>query len=456
MLLKAAIATLPYFALGQSGAPAYFGKTNLADHSNLREPGVTVDLLKVYCEDDSDQIACNDEYLPVAESCIEEAKANEDSYTGAQFKSCLDDGIAGLDPDALDPEVIYAETFGDIDQGNDPLLSQMLLELNNLQMVYEKYQSILNSEGEPDFAGVRALGGGVTDRASAQAASDNALDQMNSAKRFIELKQLVAFMQPYDKRISRFCFYGCWCLPEGAHSFVAGEGRAVDLSDKACQYLWFCYTCAKQEFRGTFQGQYKECTPDKQKYKFNLKMDKDKPGKYELRTIRCGDHWYHPMDSKAKWRSNCAKAICECDRGLAFRLFRALMSWDKSRHRIWSKKVTSCQQLNDCLAMPSTNPEETELRNACIKRGCLFTVKHRCLKSDTDGYAVDHAQICCGRYEDDGGRWEMRDHGGTHACCDWDEGTGYKKGYPWAGAWYNVITNCCPNGNVLSASDPNC
>jgi hypothetical protein len=442
MLLKAAIAaTLPYFTLGQDTA---------SDHSNV---GKTIEWLKVYCDDDSDVISCNNENLQVAQECIEN-QTEDDSID--VFAKCMDDGIAAADPDALDPEFIYAETFGDIDAGNDPLLSQMLLQLNNLDMAYEKYKSQLGSD---ELLQVRSLQNGdgpEVDPESALGAMGEIKKQEQGIKRFVELKQLVSFMQPKDKRISRYCFYGCWCLPEGAHSFVAGEGRPVDLVDKACQYLWFCYTCAKQEFRGTFTGRYKECTPDKQKYKFKYDMDKSRPGRYDLRDIRCTDKWYHPMDTKNKWKSNCAKAICECDRGLAKRLYRSYTKWDKSRHRIWSQKVTSCTQLTNCYAMPDSTIEERDEREACIKRGCLFVVKRRCLTGNNDGYAVDHAQICCGKYEDDGGRMEQRDHGGTHACCNHDEGTGFRKGYPWAGAWYNVITNCCSNGKVFSAAAPEC
>merc|ERR1712110_950600 len=81
-------------------------------------------------------------------------------------------------------------------------------------------------------------------------------------KRFVDLKKLVSWMQPYDKRISRYCMYGCWCLPEGAHGFVAGVGKPVDNVDKACMYLWFCYTCAKEDF-GT-------CNPNLRRYSYKF------------------------------------------------------------------------------------------------------------------------------------------------------------------------------------------
>merc|ERR1712151_216000 len=151
--------------------------------------------------------------------------------------------------------------------------------------------------------------------------------QQAALKRFTELKQLVAWMQPKDKRISRYCFYGCWCLPEGAHSFVAGEGRPVDAVDKACQGQWFCYMCAKEEFRGIFDTQPKQCNPDHARYSFKFKYDKQHPAHYDKRRIICKDEWKVPMDTKYKWKKNCAKAVCECDKGLAIRLYKTWKAW---------------------------------------------------------------------------------------------------------------------------------
>lgn len=272
---------------------------------------------------------------------------------------------------------------------------------------------------------------------------DQLTSQQDMLKRFVELKQLVAWMQPKDKRMSRYCFYGCWCLPEGAHSFVAGEGRPVDLVDKACQNLWFCYVCARYDFKGVFSGKQKECVPDKRRYSFKFKYDALHKHHYDKRDIVCKDAWSNPMDTKTKQRSNCARAICECDRGLAIRLYKVWKHWDKSRHRIWSQKVETCKQLDDCHALPEVTDKEKDEKRACIKRGCLFIVKRRCLNGLGDG-EVDHELICCGLYGDEGSRMEMRDHGGTHACCNHDEGTG--TGLPWNGNWYNTFTHCCLNG----------
>jgi len=351
---------------------------------------------------------------------------------------CMGNVIASLenDEDFATSEFATDEFLAGI--GDDPMLQNVLAEMNSLE-AYLESEGITRSIN-PDGTVSEASNDGV-----------QAADTLSGLKRFVELKQLVSWLQPKDKRISRYCFYGCWCLPEGAHSFVAGEGRPVDLVDKACQYLWFCYTCAKQEFRGVFMGKTKECIPDKQKYDFRLKLDKAHPQHYDKRDIICRDSFYNPMNTKDKWKSNCAKAICECDRGLAKRLWRAWTHWDKSRHRIWSQKVTSCKQLSDCANIVDVNE-----RAACVKRGCLFIVKRRCLNGVSPGYSPDHAEICCGLYSDEGGRMEMRDHGGTHACCNHDQGTGNGKAYPWSGNWYNTITHCCTNGKVYSAASPQC
>lgn len=393
--------------------------------------------------------------------CDNEA-TDVDACKAALNSSGVQDSIAFCMKKESDRENCLASILADRDQDNnyatdefamnefvngiqdDAMLQSVLAELNTLS-------ARLQSEGL-----TKSLPNGSVEAAAQADAVLAAEGDQAQLKRFVELKQLVSWLQPKDKRISRYCFYGCWCLPEGAHSFVAGEGRPVDLVDKACQYLWFCYTCAKQEFRGVFSGRSKECTPERQKYSFRFRYDKAHPAHYEKRDIICKDTFYNPMNTKDKWKSNCARAICECDRGLAKRLWRAWTHWDKSRHRIWSQKVTTCKQLNDCALLPDVTPADKAEKAACLKRGCLFIVKRRCLNSVTPGFSPDHAEICCGLYSDEGGRFEMRDHGGTHACCDHDTGTGNGDKFPWSGNWYNTITHCCGNGKVYNAGNAEC
>lgn len=355
-----------------------------------------------------------------------------DNYDEAQELAENDEEFPMAYADAQDAMNDFVQ-----DIQNDPMLQNVLAELNAIEAFLS---SLFRSNGTID--------------ADSDAARE-AQQTQEGLKRFVELKQLVAWLQPKDKRISRYCFYGCWCLPEGAHSFVAGEGRPVDMVDKACQNLWFCYTCAKKEMRGRFNGYDKECIPDQRKYRFKFKYQPGAKQDYKQRDISCRDRWYWPMNNKNKWKSNCARAICECDRGLAKRLYRTWRHWDKSRHRIWSQKVTNCKQLMEC-----AKEKDPMDRARCVQRGCLFIVKRRCLQCE-DGPScgktyIKHELICCGRYPDDGGRVEMRDHGGTHMCCNKDEGTGYGNRYGFDGKWYNTITHCCPNGKVLAAADGLC
>jgi len=409
MKLAAAVAALPAIALASD-----------VDDFCLRETTDAIDCRERLALEANQEAVGFCEEKPVGErvSCLQAILDEDDEEAFATGEFAMEEFLNGI--------------------GEDPMLQNVLAELNGLQAYLDANAATrsINADGEVESLGNEQL----------QSASDS----MEGLKRFVELKQLVSWMQPKDKRISRYCFYGCWCLPEGAHSFVSGEGRPVDLVDKACQYLWFCYTCAKKEFSMQIPTttKYKECVPDKQKYTFKFKYNKQKPADYAQRDIICKDHFYKPIDNVLKWKSSCAKAICECDRGLAMRLYRSWRHWDKSRHRIWSQKVTSCTQLTACQQLTPGSPAQ----QACIKRGCLFIVARRCLDCTGPGCGGNNNnqnQICCGLYEEDGGRMEMRDHGATHACCAHDA-RGGANDYAWNGNWYNTITHQCVNG-VVSA-----
>lgn len=377
---------------------------------------------------------------------------------------------------------------------DDPMIAQVIASLNALLSQQDAMNITKSAAGEwcddeitPDHPSFSELSEDcqliANEKAALSEEMQSTFNEQNTAieglKRFVELKQLVAWLQPKDKRISRYCFYGCWCLPEGAHSFVAGEGRPVDAVDKACQQQWFCYECAKEEFRGIFDRKEKHCNPDKARYAFKFKYDKKHPAHYDKRRIVCKDEWKVPMDTKWKWRRNCAKAICECDKGLAIRLYKSWKAWDKSRHRIWSQSVNECKQVEECNYIenydiqhkpnPSFNPnaskQDHDKWDRCIKRGCLFIVKRRCLKCDDKKRDEDCGEtspselFCCGLFEDDGGRVRMRDHDGVFGCCDHDTGaTGNanKNGLvlPWSGNYYNKITHCCIEGTVSECPNP--
>ena len=406
--------------------------------------------------------AMSNENLNKHTDLIEEINAEDGSYNDS-----VDYGYADLSED-LD-ELLEIQ--------QDPMFQEIVMELHAIEKEKAENDKLLTQLRNNTFLDVfgmggssnssnmimgRSLGGrpqqgpGNDGNAGLIKVVQDQNDGLQNAamilKRFTELKQLVAWMQPKDKRISRYCFYGCWCLPEGAHSFVAGEGRPVDESDRACQNLWFCYNCAKQEFRGVFSGKLRECAPDKTEYAFKLKFHKRDRNNYKKRNIVCRDQFYKNMHFRGQQKSNCARAICECDRGLAMNLFRSWKTWDKSRHRIWSKKVRNCRQLAEC-----NNISNQAKKDACFKRGCLFVVQDRCLKGGDGGtHNYDHEPICCGKYGDDGGRVEHRDQGGLRACCNENQGSGYRNGYPFSGKWFNTITHCCWNGRTVPVASGNC
>lgn len=44
---------------------------------------------------------------------------------------------------------------------------------------------------------------------------------LEQTRKFRNLKILVLFLQS-EKKFGRYCFYGCYCLPEGSHNIAAG------------------------------------------------------------------------------------------------------------------------------------------------------------------------------------------------------------------------------------------
>merc|ERR1711881_828214 len=166
---------------------------------------------------------------------------------------------AGSDDDSMD------EFFAGIK--DDTMMQQVISDMNGLENAIERERL--------------TRGGNV---------SELAQQTLAAMKRFADLKKLVSWLQPKDKRISRYCFYGCWCLPEGAHGFVAGTGRPVDLVDKTCQQLWYCYTCAKEDFG--------RCTPNVRRYSFKFFWDRKDRKDHSKRGIICTNGWRKSYNSK--------------------------------------------------------------------------------------------------------------------------------------------------------------
>ena len=56
------------------------------------------------------------------------------------------------------------------------------------------------------------------------------------ARKFRQLKILVLWLQQ-EQKFGRYCYYGCYCLPEGAHDLSGGGyGEPVDGVDRYASY----------------------------------------------------------------------------------------------------------------------------------------------------------------------------------------------------------------------------
>merc|ERR1712203_1254500 len=53
-------------------------------------------------------------------------------------------------------------------------------------------------------------------------------------RKFRQLKIMVLWYQN-EQKFGRYCYYGCYCLPEGSHDIASGGyGKPLDEIDQAC------------------------------------------------------------------------------------------------------------------------------------------------------------------------------------------------------------------------------
>ena len=60
-------------------------------------------------------------------------------------------------------------------------------------------------------------------------------------RKFRNLKILVLWLQK-EQKFGRYCFYGCYCLPEGSHNIAAGGyGKPLDKIDEGRNFNVLTY-----------------------------------------------------------------------------------------------------------------------------------------------------------------------------------------------------------------------
>lgn len=201
--------------------------------------------------------------------------------------------------------------------------------------------------------------------------SDFETDRLGWLRRMKELKRVVLWLQ-HDPRFGQFCYYGCWCLPDGNHGFTKGIGKPVDNVDKSCHHQYRCYHCAKKDYGANLKH---GCDPAKTKYRYQLTWDPNNKRDVWARGVQCLDNF---GNSEAE---SCSRAICECDRALAYSLREHVPEWILDNHSTWGpfNKTEQC----------------TRQRNGAGNVG---------------------EEHCCGDYEN-GVRFPYRDQNGLRGCC---------------------------------------
>jgi hypothetical protein len=199
-----------------------------------------------------------------------------------------------------------------------------------------------------------------------------------------QLKMLVLWLQP-EHRFARYCYYGCWCLPDADHAdFTPRYGKPVDEVDQSCKRMSQCYDCAKYD-----HGE--DCESSDTGYKFELHKDNSDPNNHWKNSIVCTD------DPKKK---GCRRSVCECDKRLAEDLRTNFGFWVQGHHQTQGGFDTSMCEVEHCTS------------GNCQSRGPVE---------------------CCGAF--DGPRYPFRTNGGQRKCCG-------NKTYD------STIQECCSDGDV--------
>jgi len=145
-------------------------------------------------------------------------------------------------------------------------------------------------------------------------------------RRLKQLKVLILWLQP-EYRFARYCFYGCYCLPDADHRLnSAGYGKPVDNVDASCKRQSECYECAQMD------NDRATCDPSTTSYKYELIFDEDDPTNHMKKSIKCLDERTGRHDGNN--RKGCKRSICECDKKLAEDLRTYFDDWDIKNHAI--------------------------------------------------------------------------------------------------------------------------
>merc|ERR1711981_928282 len=222
-------------------------------------------------------------------------------------------------------------------------------------------------------------------------------DRASFLRRLKQLKALILHLQP-EHRFARYCFYGCWCLPDADHTIEAmGYGQPVDPIDASCKRQASCYECAKIDHPG------RNCVADQVQYNYQLNIDATDPHNHWKKSIDCLDD---PMSGKnGGWseKFSCRRPICECDKKLAEDLRENFEFWTVGHHQTQGTFVPT----QECIHTP------------CANGNCG---------------GGEGPPECCGEYP---ARFPFKTMGGARSCCG-DR------------TFDTTIQECCQNGDLAA------
>jgi len=211
----------------------------------------------------------------------------------------------------------------------------------------------------------------LEDLESGNALQTRSTEEILSLRKLKQLKVLILWLQP-EHRFARYCFYGCWCLPDREHKlFTVGYGKPVDNIDGSCQRQSKCYECAKMDHPN------RNCDPSDVGYGYKLHYDPLDPGNHLKKSITCTD------DASKGGKHSCKRSICECDKKLSEDLREHFYEYYEGHHQEQGSFDAGANCLVEGCASGNCGPKKVE---------CCGNLGH----GTRMPFKSDGRRMCCG------------------------------------------------------------
>lgn len=144
--------------------------------------------------------------------------------------------------------------------------------------------------------------------------SDFTEEEKSMIRKFKLMKNMIVYLQKVPL-FGKYCFYGCYCFSKGPKNLLvdAGNGKPLDGPDNSCRHHLNCHSCAKRDY-----GEEKCAVTNG--YRFAAKED-----------AVTGIRWIECLNNEG----SCKRALCECDKTLAYDLADAEGEWNILHHARW-------------------------------------------------------------------------------------------------------------------------